>query len=282
MSADVLSLGFTPYPNDTFLFHALSQGLTPPPAVTNAFVADLENLNQRVLSGRADVCKISTNILPLILKDYVVLRAGAALGHGCGPLVVGTEQCPLEKLSGKLMATPGLLTTAHLLLTLNGAHTGPFLPLVPEAILHAVSSGQADAGLIIHEERFVIDRFGLHQILDLGSWWAGATGLPLPLGVMVMRRSLGNTLHLAMEAAIRESLQYAQSAPEASRPYIRKYARKLDPMAISGFIRSYVNEFATELGPEGEAAVKSLLKQTLALQCKTLPENLPLFPTGDC
>ncbi len=281
MSADVLSLGYTPFPNDTFLFHALSQSMAVPPAATDIFVADLEDLNKRVLSGQADICKISTNILPQILKDYVVLRAGAALAHGCGPIIVSTEQCSLEKLNGRLLATPGLLTTAHLLLTLNGTHNGPFLPLKPNQIISAVSSGRAEAGLIIHEERFIIERFGLHQILDLGSWWAGATGLPLPLGVMVMRRNLGNQLHLAMEKAIRESLQYAQATPEASRPYIREHAREMDAMVISGFIRSYVNEFTSELGPEGEAAVKALIKQTLSLQGISLPEDLPIFPVDN-
>lgn len=281
MNMAALSFGITPFPNDTFLFHALAEGITALPAGLKLSVASLEELNRRALSGRLDVGKISANILPHLLDEYVILRAGASLGHGCGPIVVSSNICSLEEIDGKLLATPGKLTTAHLLLSLNGSHSGPYLTLHPEQILPAVSSGQVEAGIVIHEERSVAERFGLHLIVDLGSWWEAATGLPLPLAVMVMRRSFGNDMHLAMEKSIRESLQRAQEKPEASRTYIRNHAKTMDAELISGLIRCYINEFSSELGPEGEAAVKALIKRSLSFQGASLAENVAFFPAGN-
>ena len=280
MNKDALSFGFTHFPHETFSFYALANGITDTHTELNFSIAGLEELNQQVLSCDIDICKASANILPYVLNDYIILRAGASLGHGCGPIIVSTHQDSLEKLSGRPLAIPGELTTAHMLLMLNGAHSGPFVPMAPHEILKAVSSGQVDAGLVIHEARYFLEDLGLHIVLDLGSWWETATGLPLPLGVIVMRRSLGNEMHLAMEKAIRESILRAQGNPGESRNFILAHAKDTCPEIISGLIRSYVNEFTTELGPEGEAAVKAIIKQSLSLIKKTLPENLMLFPEG--
>lgn len=279
MNADALSFGIAPFPNDTYLFHALATGKIPFPKKINFTVTYLKELNRRVLAGQIDVCKISANVLPQILDEYVILRVGAALGHGCGPIVVSTQQVPLKKLNGKPLATPGPLTTAHLLLCLNGAHSGPYLPMPPEKILQTVSSGLAEAGLTIHEKRFAVEHFGLHLIQDLGSWWESTTGLPLPLGVTVMRRSLGRKLHLAVENAIRESLQHAQANPEASLRFIRQHAHTMDAEIIASLICSYINEFSSELGPEGEAAVKAIIMRTCANRGTSLTLDKALFPS---
>ncbi len=278
MSNDVLSLGYSPCPNDTFIFHALAHGLAPFPAKLDIFHTDVEELNQRVLAGIPDISKVSASILPKILDDYVILRCGGALGRGCGPIVVCPENCELEKLEGRPLATPGLNTTAHLLLRLTGLHGGPYKPMRYDTIFPAVCSGEVAAGLVIHEGRFTFARYGLHQILDLGVWWEAATGLPLPLGAIVMRRSLGSELHLAMEAAIRESLRYAQKKPEASRTYIRDNAQEMELDIISSHIRTFVNEFSEDLGMEGQAAIKALIKQALHADGKSNGDCRELFP----
>ncbi len=278
MMNDVLSLGYSPCPNDTFIFHALAHEFTPFPTKLDIFHADVEELNQRVLAGLPDISKVSASILPHILDEYVILRCGGALGRGCGPIVVCPESCELEKLDGSPLATPGLHTTAHLLLRLTGLHRGPYRPMRYDTIFPAVSSGEVAAGLVIHEGRFTYARYGLHQILDLGVWWEAATGLPLPLGAIVMRRSLGNELHLAAEKAIGASLRYAQRNPDASLDYIRENAQEMELEIISSHIRTFVNEFSEDLGMEGQAAIKALIKQALHLDGKPNDINGRLFP----
>ncbi len=130
---------------------------------------------------------------------------------------------------------------------LTGMHKGPYVPMRYDKVFPAVSSGEVAAGLVIHEGRFTYDRLGLHKILDLGVWWEAATGLPLPLGAIVMRRNLGNRMHLAMEKAIRDSLRFAQTSPEVSLPYIKENAQELEQEIISNHIRTFVNEFSEEL-----------------------------------
>lgn len=247
------SLGFSPCPNDTFVFHALVHGLVPGPEFAPPVYADIDVLNARALAGDLDVVKVSYGVLPH-LRGYTLLSSGGALGRGCGPLVL--TRTPGESLAGKTVAIPGERTTAYLLLRLwdpgfAGVEVMPF-----DTIMPAVRDGRVDAGLVIHESRFTYRDYGLHAVADLGDWWENETGLPIPLGAIVARSGLDTA---AIEAAIRSSVEYAWAHPEASREYVLAHSQELAPEVVDAHIALYVNEFTRDLGDEGRRAVEALL-----------------------
>jgi len=268
-----LTLGYSPCPNDTFIFYALSQGLIDLPFKLNILLADVEMLNQQLRQGALDISKLSTGTVLQIIDRYWLLRSGGAMGRGCGPLIVAKRPVKLEDLRDASIAVPGLSTTAHLLLRLNGIHRGPCIPMQFDRIMPAVSSGRADAGVIIHEGRFTFHSYGLQMVLDLGKWWEQETGLPLPLGAIAIRRDLGFETAELVETKIRESLLYSRAYPDKSQPYIRQHAQEMEPEVIRRHIETFVNEFSIDAGAEGENAMKCLLRAASSL------DNLP-FP-GD-
>lgn len=275
----VLSLGYSPCPNDTFIFYALVHGLVSLPDVRIAErLDDVETLNSLALKGDLDLTKISYHALGHLRQDYALLRSGGALGRGCGPLVVSNRQASMEELKGKRIAIPGKLTTASLLLQLydRGFENRIILPF--HEIMGAVARGDVDAGVIIHESRFTFAAHGLVQVLDLGAWWEAETGLPIPLGGILARRSLGAELIGRIEAALRRSVEYAFSFPEEPRSYIRRHAQELEDDVVERHIGLYVNDFSLDLGLEGIQAVETLL--TRAQQHGIIPtSSLPLFAT---
>ena len=267
-----LSLGFSPCPNDTFVFYALVHGkinLHPccSPLEVDFFLADVEELNRRAASGKPDVCpdicKVSARAAAHLLDRYVVLRTGGAMGYGCGPVLVAREILPPEELRRAVIAVPGLRTTATFLLNLSTVHQGTVREMRYDGIMGAVASGEVDAGLLIHEERFTYEEYGLRKVLDLGEWWEAAQNLPLPLGVVVMKRSLGMDAILAMEQAIRASLDHARREPEAAMSFIRSHAQSMEPEILRLHIETFVNDFTRELGPVGENAIRELFARVL-------------------
>lgn len=255
-----VSLGFSPCPNDTFVFHALVHGLVPGPAFAPPVYADIDVLNARALAGDLDVVKVSYGVLPG-LSGYTLLASGGALGRGCGPLVV--TRTPGESLAGKTVAVPGEQTTAYLLLRLwdpgfGGVEVMPF-----DTILPAVRDRRVDAGLVIHESRFTYQGYGLHAVADLGDWWEGETGLPIPLGAIVAKDGLDTD---AIESAIRSSVEYAWAHPEASCDYVLAHSQELAPEVVDAHIALYVNELTRDLGDEGRRAVDELLRRARALR----------------
>lgn len=276
---EILSLGYSTCPNDTFIFGALALGAVQPTGVRyEPFLADVEVLNRKAKDARLDVTKISFHAAVYCLKDYWILRAGGALGRGCGPIVVARKPYGPGDLAEATMAIPGRMTTANLLLELAGFHRGPRVEMSFEKILPAVASGAVDAGLVIHEGRFTYAGLGLHLVLDLGTWWEEHTGCPLPLGCIVIRRSLGREIAKITDRAIVESLNWAQSHPESVWPYICKHAQEMEPDVIRRHIETFVNEFSRDVGPEGEKAVRRLLKEAARIAGMVLPET-PLFWT---
>lgn len=259
-----LSLGFSSCPNDTFMFHQLVHGGAPG-MTFDVTMDDIEGLNRRAEGPpehRLDVTKVSVGTWGRIADDYALLEAGAALGRGCGPLVVrrssdGPET--LEDLGGCRVAVPGLGTTAYLLLRLFAPRS--FEPVVMrfDAILSAVAAGTVDAGLIIHESRFTYPGHGLVEVADLGVRWETDTGLPLPLGVIVARRSIAPEVRQGLSDALRASVEHAWRDPSASWGYIRQHAQELDEDVCRRHIDLYVNPFSAALGPEGHAAIEALL-----------------------
>lgn len=272
-----LSLGYSPCPNDTFIFHGLVHGLVPLEGFSVAErLEDVETLNQLALRGALDLTKISYHALGHLRKDYSLLRCGGALGRGCGPLVVARQETSMERLRGCRIAVPGHLTTANLLLQLHGEGFDNLLILPFDKIMACVARGEVDAGVIIHESRFTYAQQGLVQIEDLGQWWETETGLPIPLGGILAKRSLGPELIRGAEDAIRASLRLAFAHPEQTRGYIKDHSQELSDEVIDSHIGLYVNDFSLDLGQEGVAAVNTLLSRAEA-RGLILPCELPLF-----
>jgi 1,4-dihydroxy-6-naphthoate synthase len=258
----MLSIGYSPCPNDTFIFHALVQGLVREEGLGfKERLEDVEALNSLALAGGLDITKVSFGVVTEVLERYCLLRSGGALGRGCGPLVVAREPLDMSVLRGKRIAVPGKHTTAYLLLKLfDPALSENAVPMAFDLIMDAVRAGEVHAGLIIHEGRFTYPSYGLKEVLDLGRWWEDETGEPIPLGGIIARRELGaETIHRA-ESLIRKSLEYARSNPDASSAYIQEHAREMDAAVIREHIALYVNEFSLNLGEEGEKAVRLLFK----------------------
>lgn len=255
-----LTLGYSPCPNDTFIFHALVHGLLPATGVTvRERLEDVETLNRLALDGTLDLTKVSYHAFGHLRDRYTLLRSGGALGRGCGPLVVAPVPTTMAQLRGRRIAIPGTLTTANLLLQLCGEGFDQVVPMPFDRIMAALHAGEAAAGVIIHESRFTYQAAGLHAVQDLGAWWEEATGLPIPLGGILARRDLGAATIRAVDSAIRASLKHARQHPDEARAYIRSHAQELDEAVINAHIALYVNDFSLDLGDEGLRAVDTLL-----------------------
>ncbi|HWI40156.1 MAG TPA: 1,4-dihydroxy-6-naphthoate synthase, partial [Verrucomicrobiae bacterium] len=256
-----LTLGFSSCPNDTFLFYALVHGLLAGSPPFRHRIEDVETLNRLVLARELDVSKVSCHLVGHVRDDYVLLRSGGALGRGCGPLVVAREGLAATDLHRKRVAVPGRYTTAWLLLRMFDPRIGEGVFMPFDRIMDSVASGETDAGLIIHESRFTYASHGLVSLLDLGEWWEGSTGMPLPLGGIVARRSLGEPLLRRLESLLRESVEYAWSRPGEAQPYIRRHSQEMSEETCQAHISLYVNDFSAEVGEEGERAMRLLLER---------------------
>jgi 1,4-dihydroxy-6-naphthoate synthase len=264
--APPLELAFSPCPNDTFVFHAWVAGLLPgAPAVTPVY-ADIDVLNGWAAAGKTDLVKVSYAALPTLLADYALLPSGGALGRGCGPLVVTSQAREGKSLAGATVAIPGMRTTAYVLFRLwaqdQGVGSIEVLPF--DKIMPAVAAGTVDAGLIIHESRFTYPTYGLTALVDLGDWWENETGLPIPLGAILARRSLGEKEIARLGATIRASVEYAWAQPEASRSYVMEHSQEMAPEVADQHVALYVNSFSADLGDEGYAAISGLLERAEA------------------
>ena len=274
-----LTLGFSPCPNDTFMFYPLVHGLIDTGGLLyRERLEDVETLNQLARAGELDVSKVSYHALGHIRREYALLRSGSALGRGCGPLLVASEKGDPRALRGRTIAVPGRYTTALLLLQLFDPTLDNFIIMPFNEIMDAVLSGNVDAGLIIHESRFTYQGFGLHKLLDLGEWWEGETGLPIPLGGIMARRSLGMETISAVERALKAGVEYARAHPDEAARYIGEHAQEMSPEVCAAHIGLYVNDFSTELAEEGVRAITCLLQR--AEQAGIIPAStVPLFMT---
>ncbi len=253
----MVSLVVSPCPNDTFIVHAWLHGLVPgAPTVTLDF-HDVDVANGMAERGEADVLKISYAALPYVLDNYRLLPAGGALGRGCGPLVLSRAGDTARPVSGSRVAIPGDRTTAYLLYRLWAASDAGEIAVLPfEKIMPAVAAGEVDLGLVIHEARFTFSTFGLEAVVDLGAWWEGETGLPIPLGAIIARRSLDPA---PLVAALRGSVEHAWAHPADSAAFVADHAQEMSPEVESAHIATYVTSFSAELGDEGYAAIEALL-----------------------
>ncbi|MEU2625648.1 1,4-dihydroxy-6-naphthoate synthase [Kitasatospora sp. NPDC007106] len=265
--AEPLRVAYSPCPNDTFVFHAWAHGLVPGADAPEVLFADIDVTNGMAERGELDLLKISYGQLPWVLEEYALLPCGGALGRGCGPLVLTRE--PDADLTGGTVAVPSERSTAYLLFRLWAAKAVPGgfgrIVVMPfHEIMPAVRDGRVDAGLVIHEARFTYGRYGLHRLADMGEAWERETGLPIPLGAIVARRSLGADRLKELADTLRASVRAAWDAPEDSRAYVLEHAQEMDPAVADQHIGLYVNAFTEDLGAEGYAAVETLLTRAAA------------------
>jgi 1,4-dihydroxy-6-naphthoate synthase len=258
-----LTLGFSPCPNDTFIFHALVHGLAEELGLDLAtpILTDVETLNDWAMHGRLDITKLSFHALGYVLDEYVLLNSGSALGRGCGPLLIAGKNIERRQIADLRIAVPGRFTTAAMLLKLYEPGCSNLVCMRFDEIMPALARGDVDAGVIIHESRFTYQNAGFVACQDLGAWWEATSGCPIPLGGIVARRSLGRDLIALLEKGIKESVQRAFKNPERSEKYIRAHAQEMDKKVIKDHIGLYVNNFSADLGREGRNAIDVFLAQ---------------------
>ncbi|MED2971872.1 1,4-dihydroxy-6-naphthoate synthase [Fictibacillus sp. B-59209] len=261
-----MSIAFSPCPNDTFVFHALVHGMVPGTPEFDVTYADIDITNGLAARQEGpDILKISYAALPWVLDHYDLIPCGGALGRGCGPLVLLNQDGEVspDMLSGKRVAVPSERSTAYLLFRLWAAQNvpggiGETVVMPFDQIMPAVKEGKIDAGLVIHEARFTYQNYGLNLLADMGNWWEEDTGLPIPLGAIIARKSMNIE---SITKWIRSSVAYAWEFPEASREYVMQHASELSLDVAQQHINLYVNEFTADLGEKGYEAIISLLNR---------------------
>ncbi len=256
-----IRLGHSPDPDDAFMFWALAEGAIDTRGFEFEHVLEgIQTLNEWALEGRLEVTAISLHAYPFVQERYALLPHGASMGSGYGPIVVSREPMTKDELRGVEIAIPGKMTTAFLVLRMA---LGDFrYCVVPfDQILDAVKSGKCDAGLLIHEGQLTYGAAGLVKVLDLGEWWQEETGLPLPLGVNVARRDLGDDVLRRLSAVLRDSIEAGLDNREEAMVYALRFGRGLDTGLADRFVGMYVNELTQDYGDEGRKAVSELLRR---------------------
>lgn len=257
-----LTLGFSPCPNDTFIFYGLVHDkiggfaeFSPP------LLEDVETLNLWAMAKRLDITKLSYHALGHVLDEYCVLSTGSALGRGCGPLLVANKQVDPESLEGATVAIPGEYTTAAMLFRMFLPGDVTLKVMRFDTIMEAIQSGEVDAGVIIHESRFTYQKLGLCCLADLGQWWEDTSGQAIPLGCIAARRSLGLEIIAEVDRMIGSSIDYARINSENCLPYIRKHSQELEKEVVNSHIGLYVNDFSRDIGEQGKEAVRVFLEK---------------------
>ena len=259
-----LSIGYSPCPNDCFIFDALVHGKIDTEGLQFIPVLlDVEALNKKAFSAELDITKLSYFAFFHALSDYALLRSGSALGFNCGPLLISKRIIsPDEIAEGKCsIAIPGPWTTANFLLSLAFPSATKKAEMIFSEIEDAVLDGKVDAGLIIHENRFTYESKGLKKIADLGEFWEGLIHSPIPLGGIAMRKNFDSKLANKVEQLISRSVQFAFENPDSSFSYVRSHAQEMSPEVMRQHIKLYVNEFSLDLGVNGVAAVEKMYRE---------------------
>ncbi|MEZ4985397.1 MAG: 1,4-dihydroxy-6-naphthoate synthase [Saprospiraceae bacterium] len=257
-----LSLGFSPCPNDTFIFDAMVHGKIDTEGLAfEPVLADVEALNQMAFRAELDITKLSYHALGHLLPTYALLDAGSALGRNCGPLLIGKKKWSEDAVNQARIAIPGRYTTANFLLGLAYPNATHKVEMVFSDIEAAVLSGAVDLGLIIHENRFTYQDKGLVKISDLGEYWESTTGHPIPLGGIVVNRKLPQALQEKINRVMARSVAWAQANPQGTRTYVGEHAQEMQEEVMYAHIGLYVNDFTLHLGEEGRRAVTHLFEQ---------------------
>ena len=254
-----ISLGHSPDPDDAFMFHPLARNqIETGGLIFRHILQDIQTLNERTMRGELDVSAISIHAYPQVAANYALMPCGASMGDGYGPMVVAPRPCDTDVLRRMTIAVPGTLTSAFLALRLCiGEFDYRVIPF--DKIFEALQKGDAEAGLIIHEGQLTYWKEKLHCIVDLGAWWKKQTGLPLPLGGNVIKKSLGPVLVKKITAIVRQSIAHALAHADEAIPHVMPYARDLDADLTKKFVRMYVNDYTLDYGEKGRAAVREFL-----------------------
>ena len=254
-----LRLGLSPCPNDTFIFDALvHQKIDTEGLEFEFFFADIEQLNKWAFESKLDVTKLSFNTFASCISKYVLLDSGSALGRKCGPILIKKPGTILSPQSN--IAIPGENTTANLLLGISNPEYINKFEVIFSEIENEILMENFDAGLIIHENRFTYKKKGLVSVNDLGEFWHEKTGLPLPLGAIVVKRLLHSNLQNKINRVLKKSVEYAFKNPKSSLEFVRYHAQEMDRNIINEHINLYVNNYSISLGQEGREAVQLLFK----------------------
>lgn len=256
-----LTLGFSPCPNDTFIFDALLHGrIDTEGLVFEPVMEDVEALNRRAFAGELAVTKLSYHAFAHLTDRYALLDAGSALGNNCGPLLIARQDMTEAEVNAARIAIPGKMTTANFLLSLAFPLAQHKQEVVFSDIENAVLLGDVEAGLIIHENRFTYAQKGLVKILDLGEHWETTTGLPIPLGGIVVRRDLPLEIQQKVNRVLRQSVEYAFANPAEVMPFVRQHAQEMDEAVMRAHIDLYVTKYTVDLGEEGRSAVEQMFR----------------------
>jgi 1,4-dihydroxy-6-naphthoate synthase len=283
MSKRKVTIGFSPCPNDTFIFDALvNKQIDTEDFEFELLLEDVQTLNRRAIDNKLDISKISYGVLPLVLDNYVVLNSGGALGKGVGPLLIAREE-NINILSSEkniTVAIPGENTTAHMLFSYAFPSLTRKQFLVFNEIEDAVLSGRADTGVIIHENRFTYQDRGLVKLMDLGEFWETKTNAPIPLGGIIVRRELGAEVQQKLQKLIRKSLEYSFKNYPVISGFVSKNSQEMSEDVMRKHINLYVNDFSLDLGVRGHAAVFKLLEVYSNIHGKKI-SNKNIFAAGN-
>jgi len=260
----LIRIGHSPDPDDAFMFYALTAGKVKARDIDVEHVLeDIESLNRRARTAELEVTAVSAATYTLIHDRYRMMDPGASMGKGYGPILVGREPVQPKDIADKVIAIPGSHTTAAMLLRLYVGDP-PIIEVAFDKIPYAVLEGQADLGLLIHEGQITHPSMGLHKVLDMGQLWGRDTGLPLPLGINVMRRDLGDDVHRRLSQALRDSIDYAHAHVDEALEYAMRYGRGIDKETCRRFVLMYVNDYTKRLGDDGRAALERLYRMAHA------------------
>jgi len=271
-----IRIGHSPDPDDAFMFYALTTGKVKAGDIEVEHVLeDIESLNRRARTAELEVTAVSAATYTMIHDRYRMMDPGASMGKGYGPILVGREPVDRKDIADKVIAIPGSHTTAALLLRMYVGDP-PIIEVAFDKIPQAVLEGQADLGLLIHEGQITHQSMGLHKVLDMGKEWERETGLPLPLGINVMRRDLGEDVHRRLSQALRDSIDYAYANVDEAIEYAMRYGRGIDKETCRRFVLMYVNDYTMRLGDDGRAALERLF--WMAHAKGLIPEIPPVDP----
>ncbi|HLN54905.1 MAG TPA: 1,4-dihydroxy-6-naphthoate synthase [Bacteroidales bacterium] len=266
-----LTLGFSPCPNDTFIFDAMVHGRIDTEGLEfDYFLADVEELNRKAFSAEVDITKMSYHAYAYAAADYIILDSGGALGYRNGPLLISKKKKDTADIEESVIAIPGKYTTANLLFSIAWPGATNKKEILFSDIDRAILDDEVDAGLIIHETRFTYQRKGLHKLADMGEFWENLTGLPIPLGAIVVKRNLPDEVKMKVNRIVRRSLEYAYRDSFASFDFVSENAREMDSTVMNNHIKLFVNEFSLDLGIKGKNAVNELFR--IAAEKKIIPE----------
>lgn len=272
-----LTLGFSPCPNDTFIFDALVNKKIDTQGIDfEVAYADVEQLNRWAMEGKLDITKLSFHAYAYCIQNYVLLNSGSALGNNCGPMLIARNPLRTEDINIAKIAIPGKMTTANFLLGILYPQAKNKVEKVFSAIEGDVLNGNVDMGLIIHENRFTYQKKGLHKVTDLGEEWETKTHSPIPLGGIFIKRSIGAEIQHKVDSLIRQSIEFAFANPDSSRDYVKQHSQEMEDNVIEQHINLYVNKYSVNLGEDGKRAIETLFE--IGKENNIIPKhNLALF-----